>query len=940
MRRFSFIIFLGLLFPLFTSAQNQSLRGVVIDKNDNSPMAGVSIMLSQKGAKPHYVSSNDKGFFSIENLLSDSFEIQASFIGYKAFKKRGLIGENNRMRITMEPDNKLLKEAKIESTQIRSEQKGDTTSMNASAFKVNPDATSEDLVKKMPGITVENGAVKAQGEDVKKVLVDGKEFFGDDAQMALKNMPAEVVDKVQVFNRLSDQAQFSGFNDGNTDKTMNIVTRGGGINGVFGKVFLGYGTDDRYQAGATVNMFSGNRRITLLGMSNNINQQNFSAQDLFGGSGNRGGGQRPPGMGGGGMGRPGGPGGAMSAMQSTLNNFMVGQQNGVNITNSAGFNYINKLGKKVDVSGSYFFNQGENQTDKEASRTFLLGGENKQIYNEVNSSNTQNSNHRFNLRLEYNIDTSNSILYTPRFSYQENKSLSSTIGNTSFGSTPISKTTSNYNNYNDGYSLNNNILYKRKFNKSGRTFSLNLGYDISDKTSKNYQSSINSSIDTFTTADNINQFSNQKTFNTNANANITYTEPVGKNGQLLFTYAPTYAVNESDKQTNQYDSLNSEYIIRDTLLSNKFTNTVITHRSSVNYNLKGAKYNFMLGLTHQYLELNNVQEYPANRSFNKPFTNFLPNAMFQYEFNKNKSIRTFYRTATNVPSVSQLQNVLDNSNPLILSIGNPNLKQEFSNFLMLRYSNNMVEKGKSLFLFGMINLTNNYIASTTSIARADTTINGVFLSRGSQLSRPENLDGNYNIRTFLTYATPFKKLKSNLNINAGASFTKVPGMINGLLNDAKTINLNTGFVLGSNISPKVDFNVNYTANINLVENTLQSQGNNNFLVQNAGAKINLMPNASWVFNSDIAYSNYYGLGDAFNQEFYLWNAAIGYKFLNKKVGEIRLSVFDILNQNNSINRSVTETYIEDTRTRVLNRYFMLTFTYNIRKFKMNEAPKQ
>jgi hypothetical protein len=252
----------------------------------------------------------------------------------------------------------------------------------------------------------------------------------------------------------------------------------------------------------------------------------------------------------------------------------------------------------------------------------------------------------------------------------------------------------------------------------------------------------------------------------------------------------------------------------------------------------------------------------------------------------------------------------------------------------------MVEKGKSLFLFGMINLTNNYIASTTSIARADTTINGVFLSRGSQLSRPENLDGNYNIRTFLTYATPFKKLKSNLNINAGASYTKVPGMINGLLNDAKTINLNTGFVLGSNISPKVDFNINYTANINLVENTLQSQGNNNFLVQNAGAKINLMPNASWVFNSDIAYSNYYGLGDAFNQEFYLWNAAVGYKFLNKKVGEIRLSVFDILNQNNSINRSVTETYIEDTRTRVLNRYFMLTFTYNIRKFKMNEAPKQ
>ncbi|MFY8020413.1 MAG: outer membrane beta-barrel protein, partial [Bacteroidia bacterium] len=688
------------------------------------------------------------------------------------------------------------------------------------------------------------------------------------------------------------------------------------------------------------NLFNGNRRITLLGMSNNINQQNFSAQDLFGGAGNRGGGQRPPGMGGGGMGRPGGPGGAMSAMQSTLNNFMVGQQNGINITNSAGFNYINKWGKKVDVSGSYFFNEGENQTDKNLTKTFLLGGENKQVYSEISASNTQNYNHRFNLRLEYNIDTNNSILYTPKFSLQQNKSLSSTIGKTSFGSNEISETRSFYDNLNEGFSLNNNILYKRKFQKTGRTISLNLGYDISDKTAQNYQSSINTSIDTFTAANNINQYSKQKTFNSNANANLTYTEPLGKNGQLLLSYAPSYVINESDKQTNQYDSINSEYQIKDTILSNKFINTVSTHRSSINYNLKGEKYNFMVGLTHQYLVLDNVQEYPANRSFNKPFTNFLPNAMFQYEFNKNKSIRTFYRTATNVPSVSQLQNVLDNSNPLILSIGNPNLKQEFSNFLMFRYSNNMAEKGKSLFLFGMLNLTNNYIASTTSIARTDTTINDVFLSRGTQLSRPENLDGNYSIRTFLTYATPFKKLKSNLNINAGLSYTKVPGMINGKLNNAQTINLNSGFVLGSNISPKVDFNINYTANVNWVQNTLQNTGNNNFLVQNAGAKINLMPNASWVFNSDITYSNYYGLGEAFNQEFYLWNAAIAYKFLNKKVGEIRLSVFDLLNQNNSINRSVTETYIEDTRTRVLNRYFMFTFTYNIRQFKMNEAPKQ
>ncbi len=925
-----FTLLLVSIQPLF--AQNETLRGRVLDPKTNEALIGVSIQLNQPNKKPQNTVSNEQGMFEFSNLIADSATLRFSYIGYKSKTERIVIqtGTPNRLRVSLEINNKELREVKIEGTQIRAEQKGDTTSMNASAFKVNPDATTEDLVKKMPGITIENGTVKAQGEEVKKVLVNGKEFFGDDAQMALKNLPAEVVDKVQVFNRMSDQAQFTGFNDGNTDKSMNIVTRGG-LNGLFGKVFAGYGTDERYQTGATLNAFKGERRITFLGMSNNINQQNFSMQDLFGSSG--GGGMRPPGMQRP-MGMRGGPGGGFGGMQSGLSNFLVGQQNGVNYTNSAGLNYANKWGNKLDLSASYFFNQTENNTEKDLDRTFNLGSDNKQVYSENSLTSSTNTNHRFNMRMEYNFDTSTSILYTPRLSFQKSNTLSLLNGSTREIDSVLNETHSNYDSRNSGYNLANTVLIRHKLAKAGRTVSLNLNHELSDRNAENYQTSVYAG----TTGTNINQLTSQSTTSNTLSANLTYSEPVGKSGQLLLSYEPRLNLNESDKKTKRFDSLSTrDYSTIDSLLSNVFNSTVTTHRSSVNYNLKGERYVFTAGLTHQYLILENNQSFPQNRDFSKPFSNILPNLMLEVKFNPQKSLRTFYRTSTNVPSISQLQNVIDNSNPLILSAGNPDLKQEYSHTLLFRYGNNQTEKGRSIFLFGMANFTNNYIASTSYIASSDIVVNGVALNRGQQLSRPENLSGNYSIRSFLNYGTPVQKLKSNLNLNLGGSYTVVPGLINNLDNKAKTLNLNTGFVLGSNISQLLDFNINYTANFNLVTNTLQAQGNSNFLVHNAGFKLNYMPTTSWVINTDINYSNYLGLGNSFNQEFYLWNAAVAYKFLPRKGAELRLSVFDLLNQNNSINRTVTETYVEDTRTRVLQRYFMLTFTYTIRQFKMMGA---
>ncbi|MBC7892706.1 MAG: carboxypeptidase regulatory-like domain-containing protein, partial [Sphingobacteriaceae bacterium] len=306
-RILQFLFVTALLFPA-AHAQTFPVGGALRDGNGN-PLIGVTVVFNPlaDSTKRDGIVTDTAGRFSFP-LSPGAYRLRASFIGYQPFETTVRVDsqavELGNLRLFENASQ--LAEVTVTGQQLRVEMKGDTTQFNAGAYKVNPDATAEDLIKKLPGITLENGAVKTQGEDVKRVLIDGKPFFGDDASLALRNLPAEVIDKIQVFDRLSDQSQFTGFDDGNTDKTINIVTRPGRNNGQFGKVYAGLGSDGRYAAGANTNLFKGDRRISVLGLFNNINQQNFSSQDLLGALGGSSGGGR--GGAGGGRGGPSGGG--------------------------------------------------------------------------------------------------------------------------------------------------------------------------------------------------------------------------------------------------------------------------------------------------------------------------------------------------------------------------------------------------------------------------------------------------------------------------------------------------------------------------------------------------------------------------------------------------------------------------------------------------------
>ncbi len=368
-------------------------------------------------------------------------------------------------------------------------------------------------------------------------------------------------------------------------------------------------------------------------------------------------------------------------------------------------------------------------------------------------------------------------------------------------------------------------------------------------------------------------------------------------------------------------------------MSNVFDNTYNTQSTGVTYRYGDRDNMLSAGVTYQYSRLKSNQIFPAQSNIDNTYSNFLANAMARIKLSSKSNLRVFYRGRVSAPSVNQLQNVINNSNPLFFSTGNPDLQQQYTNNLVARYTYTNSVKGQSLFANVYLSSIDNYISNATYTATQDSVLsNTVILRKGSQLSKPINLNGYYSVRSFLTFGTPIKAVKSNLNLNAGFSYSRLPGLLNNVANISDNYNYNLGAVVSSNISEYIDFTLSYTANINNVKNSIRPDLNNNFYTQSLGLTTNFLTKKGTFFQNDISNQSYKGLTDGYNQSYWLWNMAIGQKFLKNQDGELKLSVFDLLKQNSSITRDVTESYIQDVRNKVLQQYFMLTFTYKLKTF--------
>lgn len=922
-------VFLVLIFSLgavIAKSQNITLKGQLSDKDNKGPVAGATVELRAKSdsLRPITVLTDSKGEFIFTGLKVDKYRLATSASGYDIIVQTINLQASNKspLQFTLTKLAKELGEVVVIAKKPVVVQKGDTLEFNASELKVNPDATAEDLIKKLPGVVVDkDGNVTAAGEQVKKVTVDGRDFFGDDATAALKNLPASVIDKIQVFDKLSDQAAFTGFDDGNSVKSINIVTKSGMRNGQFGRIYAGAGTQGTYNAGGNISLFKNNMRLTFVGLTNNVNQQNFASQDLLG-------------MSGGGGGRGGGGGGFGGG-----SNFNVGAKSGISNTNSFGINYSDQWSKKVDVSGSYFFNDN-NTNNNQFSNTQNFISNDTILYKKQNVlSNIKNDNHRFNFRLNYKIDDKNSLMIVPSLSIQ-NTRLSSDVANfNSYSPTDsLSKSDNNTNSKGSGFNFNNNILFRHSFAKKGRTVSINFGTAINKNDGDTYNLNKTSYYsNTGNTDDSLQQYTNSVSNGYQLSGNVAYTEPIGKKGQLQINYSPSFSKSKSDLEVFKYDYTGDKYSLFVDSLSNKFDNTINKQSTGLTYRLGDRDNMFSVGLSYQYTELNSDQSYPYAAKVSKNFNNVLPNLMWRKKINARNSIRVFYRASTNTPAVSQLQDVINNSDPLYVTKGNSNLKQQVGNTLSTRYTFTNTGKSKSFFANIFLQQNSNYITNAIyNIRRQDTVLsNTVTLHPGSQLSVPINMDGYWSLRSFLTYSMPLKFMKTNLSINAGYNYSNTPGMIDKIKNVSQSTTYNAGVVLASNISQYVDFNLNYSANFNSVKNTINPT--TKYIQQSAGVQINLLDKKGWFVQNDVTNENYSGLTGGFNQNYWLWNAGIGKKFLKNQAGELKLTVFDLLKQNQSITRTTTASSIQDVQNQVLQQYFMLTFTYNLKNFGVAKA---
>ena len=898
-----YLLFLILTISGFSKvySQTSTVKGKILEygKEEAIPYANILLLSVQDSAQVYGTISEIDGEFELANVREGTYLFKIQYLGYKDYFRTIEVNSNLDLgSLSIQEEATDLGEVLVTSRRSTGTQKSDTTMYNADAFKTMKDASAQVLIEKLPGVVAEGGALQAQGENIAQILVDGKPFFGTDVQAALQNLPAEVIQSIEIFDQKSEKAQLSGFDDGVRLKTINIITKENSRKGQFGKATAGYGTDDRYLVGASVNTFNEDRRITVTGLANNVNMLNYTSDANTQSDG-----------------RP---------------------QEGIVTTNILGLNYTDLWGEKIKVSGSYTFSKRENVGIVNKFREFVTTDESNQEYSETAADLQVKNEHQADLRLEYNIDERNRILFIPRFSAESSTENSSFVGETTNGTSLINQVDNLKTGRYQEYDFFNRLIYGHQFNKAGRsiTFSgmLHNGWDNdeSDRKAKNIYFE-----ESGERTENIDQRTTRERQGNRWEAGVSFTEAIGKKGQLEAEYEIGNRGNNSDQLVFDVEGGDFETgnMLLDTALSNSFQSDYLTQEFELGYQYRTEKLSVQTEVSYQDANLDNKQEFPQPFVLNRKFTAVLPTVRFEYNFSPNSNIQLDFDTQTEEPQVRQLQPVIDNTNPLQLQTGNPGLDQSYSKEFRVRFRSQNPDTDKSWFLFARSQFVDSYISNSTLIADQATEIqDGIILEKGSQLNKPVNLDGYWDVRSWLSYGMPLDFMKSKLNLNAGLGVTRRPGQVNDQIGFNNSQRFNTGLSINSSISDQIDFNIWSRSSFNKVENTLNPSLDDSFFQQRFRVNFNWIMFAGIIYRLDLNHQINSGLSEGFDNNFSLINMSLGKKIFKNQQGEVSIMVYDLLGQNANVRRNITETYIEDIQTNVLEQYFMLSFTYNLRRF--------
>lgn len=887
----------------FTYAQMHTLTGVITDSEDNTPLPGATIESWLVGDSAQHYSTITKtdGSFFINTLNKGTLRLRVSFMGYNSkeisIQLQKVKTRKSDVQIKLQKRIFQLAEVDINQTQNRVVVKEDTIEYSASAYKVNADAMVVDLIAKLPGLSVEDNQVTAYGEQVTKVFVDGEEFFTGDPGIALNNLPADIVDKIEVIDKKSDQAEFTGFDDGNRYKAINIKTKNGRLNGQFGKIEAAVGTNDRYLLNGTLNQFSGSKRVTLIAGSNNINKQSFYEHDHMGFQGDN-------------------------------------ASGGLSTTHNAGINFNLPVKDKIKINGNYFFNAINSTNESNLLRNYLFTDTTLNHYSENNNGKSKNQNHSLNFRIDYKINRNNSVLLSPALSIQDfNRQTSKTGTGYTESNDILTQTESNNDSKSKGYRFSNGLLLRHRFTKDGRTLSSDIKVGISQTDN---QSVYNSFTQNMSSASNEEVDQKQKSSSNSGEftVNLCYTEPLGSKSQLMFTYEEGQTKNESFIDTYDLDSISGNYSSIDTSSTGNSLYKNRSHTASVGIRYNVSKYFHLWGTLHAKSEtMNGSQNYA--QSYNTSYTcNVIePNAELNYSKQNHLNLRFSYSGQSQMPGANQLYRITNITDPLNITDGNPDLEHSYTHQFqtMARFINN--DNTRFTVVKLSASATQNYITSNTYQVLSDTVIdNDLSLIAGATYSQPVNCNGYYQASGSVTHSFPCQLVKCNLSIDGGVDYLHSPEFVNKVKQYLNQTSTQASFGLTSNISEKVDFNLKYNASYSFIDNQSSESENGNYYHGTLSFNVYVMPVYKLVLTSDCAYSHYVGLNTTNSPNTFLWNAGVAYKLFKHNRGEIKVSVYDLLDSSISISRNATSYYIEDKESTVLKRYALITFSYKLSKF--------
>ena len=892
------------------SQSNYEVSGTVRDSSGLSVIAATVKLRSAKDSL--FTRTNADGAFSFKGVKSGQFTLSITSLGFQSALRKYMYneGEGNLALgvINLKNSSKQLNEVVISGTPTVTV-KEDTLEFRAADYKLKDDAQVEDLLRKLPGVEVDkDGNVKAQGKAVTRVRVNGKDFFGGDVKTATQQLPANLIDKVQLIDDYGDQANFTGVKEGDPEKILNIQIRPDKNNGYFTQGRIGQGNEGRYQGNISANMFNKTQQISVQGNLNNTNTSLFN----FNGGG---GGARVQ------LGGGGGGGGARIQIGGGGGN---AGGDGLTRVASVGLNYRDEWSKKLTSYGNYSYANRNNEvlrtTQQQNINTsgFLLNNQNS-------TSNTSSINHRFNWNLEYKIDSVNYLKVTPYFNLgQSNGTSASTFAFLQDGTSLISSGNNGGISSSETPNFGTDALFNHRFGKRGRTASVNLSLSKNNTTQENDAINQTTPVGVPIAVYQRQVVSNNNT-NTTTRSGISYIEPLSRTESLEFNWNFSLADYQNGRTTLGTNNPGGVLAIVASQ-SNDYTYSFMTNRLGMNYRVTQKKYNYSLGLGVQPSLLSGTSV-SNHTSYRRTALNIIPVLRYSYNFSKTKEFNASYNGRNNEPSFNQLQPVTDVSNPQFPVVGNPNLKAEFNHNINIRYNNFNFEKGDVWFTNFSVNLTENKIVS-----------NSAFLPGNKIETRYLNTNGFYSVNGFYTWSKPFAERKYTLSINGFANYSNNINFVDDQKNIGKNLIISQGASFQLNPAQWIELNpgVNYTANKNTY--SISAQQNTKVSTWNLTFNGKAYIRKTWILGADFTKALNKGYTSGFAVNPFIMNTYLEKQFLKNKAASLRFQIFDVYNENTSISRSVTANSINDTRSNRLARYAMLTFSLKLQKFNGQQMP--